>query len=45
VRGWRWLIVAPYRAASAARTLLRLLLRRRTPAAHAYASGLWDGVR
>lgn len=45
VRGWRWLVVGPYRAASAARILLRLLLCRRTRAAQAYAAGLWDGSR
>ncbi len=45
VRGWRWLIVAPYRAASAARTIVRLLAHRRPRAARAYLRGLLDGVR
>jgi len=45
VRGWRWLIVVPYRAGSAARTIMRLLAHRRPGAAWAYLRGLRDGVR
>ncbi len=45
VRGWRWLIVIPYRLSSAMRTTLRLLARRRLEALSAYWRGLWDGVR
>jgi hypothetical protein len=44
VRGWRWLIVLPYRAGSAIKTLLRLTLRHRPEAARAYGRGLRDGV-
>lgn len=45
VRGWRWLVVGPYRAGSAARTLARLLRHRRWAAARAYGRGLRDGAR
>jgi GT2 family glycosyltransferase len=44
VRGRRWLVVMPYRAASAVKTVLRLLLRGHWLSAVAYLHGLWDGV-
>jgi hypothetical protein len=44
-RGWRWLIVGPYRTASAFKTIARLLLKGRPDSAHAYAHGLWKGIR
>jgi hypothetical protein len=44
-RGWQWAIVLPYRIASAAKTLLRLLLNGRVSSAHAYCRGLFDGLR
>jgi GT2 family glycosyltransferase len=43
-RPWQWLAIAPYRAGSAARTLLRLLRKGRGPAARAYLRGLRDGL-
>lgn len=45
VRGARWLVVAPYRAGSACKTVLRLYLRGRSAAARAYLRGLRDGLR
>lgn len=42
---WQWLAIIPYRTASAARTLMRLLSHQRWAAARAYMRGLWDGVR
>ncbi len=45
VKGWNWMLVAPYRAMSAARTTLRLLRSGKRPAAVAYLRGLWDGAR
>ena len=45
VRGPRWLVVAPYRAASAVKTVLRLLARGRRASAWAYLRGLRDGLR
>lgn len=44
-RWWQWLLVGPYRTASALRTLLRLSRTRRFGAASAYLRGLWDGAR
>lgn len=44
VHGWRWLVVAPYRAGSAMRTSWRLLTRGRRDAFRAYWRGLWDGM-
>lgn len=44
VRGLRWLIVLPYRTGSAIKTVLRLVLRRRTESAWAYLCGLRDGL-
>lgn len=43
-RGWAWLVVGPYRSASALRTLLRLLRRRQPSAAAAHLRGLWHGT-
>jgi GT2 family glycosyltransferase len=43
-RGWRWLIIGPYRLGSAVKTTLRLLFRRRIKAAKAYWRGLQDGL-
>jgi len=45
IRGWRWLIVVPFRLGSAVKTTLRLLFRRRLPALSAYWRGLYDGLR
>jgi GT2 family glycosyltransferase len=45
VRGWRWLWVGPYRAASAIKTVARLVAGGRGAAARAYLRGLWEGVR
>jgi GT2 family glycosyltransferase len=45
VRGLRWCIVIPYRAGSALKTLLRLLVRGRRASALAYLRGLRDGLR
>ena len=45
VRGWRWLVVAPYRTVSAIKTVLRLLTKTRHEAAWAYLRGLSDGVK
>lgn len=45
VRGWRWLLVGPFRAGSAVKTLVRLLARGRPDAARAYLRGLRDGAR
>jgi hypothetical protein len=45
VRGWRWLLVIPYRSASAVRTTLRLLSQGRRDALRAYWRGLYDGWR
>lgn len=43
-RLWQLPAIIPYRTASAARTLLRLLRRRRPAAARAYLRGLWAGL-
>lgn len=45
VRGWRWLVVAPYRLGSALRTTLRLAKNRRYESIRAYWRGLRDGLR
>lgn len=44
-RPWQWPLIWPYRAGSAARTLLRLARARRLDAARAYLRGLRDGAR
>ncbi len=44
VRGWRWLLVAPYRSASALKTVVRLLRAGRATAARAYLRGLRHGL-
>jgi GT2 family glycosyltransferase len=44
IRGWRWLVVIPYRTASALKTVSRLLLHRRFDSARAYLRGLRDGL-
>lgn len=43
VHDWRWLIILPYRAASALKTSLRLLARRRWASCRAYWRGLYAG--
>ncbi|MGH2521890.1 MAG: glycosyltransferase family 2 protein [Anaerolineales bacterium] len=43
-RGWRWLVVGPYRFGSAIKTTLRLLARGRWEAIAAYWRGLRDGM-
>lgn len=45
VRGWRWLVVIPYRVGSAIKTILRLTWGRRWDALVAYLRGLRDGIR
>ncbi len=45
VRGWRWLIVVPYRLGSAVKTTLRLVRRKRFESISAYWRGLYDGWR
>ncbi|MBA3469591.1 MAG: glycosyltransferase family 2 protein [Herpetosiphonaceae bacterium] len=42
--GWRWWVVAPYRTASAVKTVLRLGRQRRWAAARAYLLGLYAGL-
>jgi GT2 family glycosyltransferase len=44
VRGWRWLIVLPYRLASAMKMSIRLMAGLRFAALRAYWAGLWDGL-
>lgn len=44
VRGWRWLIVGPYRFGSAVKTTFRLFIHRRFAAVQAYWRGLRDGL-
>jgi GT2 family glycosyltransferase len=44
VLGLRWLIVLPYRAGSAIKTVLRLIWRGRGQSARAYLRGLRDGL-
>ena len=44
VRGWRWLVVGPYRLGSAIKTTIRLLAHRRFAAIKAYWHGLYDGL-
>lgn len=44
VRGWRWLVVVPYRLGSAIKTMMRLLYQRRWESAVAYWRGLRDGL-
>lgn len=43
VRGWRWLVVVPYRLGSAVKTTVRLLRQGRRESASAYLRGLRDG--
>ncbi|MBN1273079.1 MAG: glycosyltransferase family 2 protein [Candidatus Aminicenantes bacterium] len=43
VRGFRWLIVLPYRAGSAIKTVLRLICEGKGLSARAYLRGLYDG--
>jgi len=43
VHGWRWLIVGPYRFASALKTSLRLARQKRFESIRAYWRGLRDG--
>ena len=45
IRGWRWLIVAPFRTASALRTSIRLVMTGRRQAMQSYWRGLRDGLR
>jgi GT2 family glycosyltransferase len=45
VRGWRWLIVGPYRFGSALKTTVRLAGARRFDSIRAYWRGLRDGLR
>lgn len=45
VRGWRWLIVVPYRMGSAVKMVLRLAGQRRWASITAYLRGLRDGLR
>jgi GT2 family glycosyltransferase len=45
VRGWKWLIVVPYRLGSALKTTLRLMRQGRTASVGAYWRGLRDGLR
>ena len=45
VRGWRWLVVIPYRLGSAVKTTIRLLYQGRRESALAYLRGLRDGLR
>lgn len=44
VRSWRWLIVGPYRTASAIRTSIRLLRQGRRDSLRSYWRGLRDGI-
>ncbi len=44
IRGWRWMIVIPYRFGSAVKTVLRLLYHRRAESAWSYVRGLRDGL-
>jgi GT2 family glycosyltransferase len=44
-RGWRMLIIAPYRLGSAVKTSLRLLSHRRGDSLRAYWRGLSDGLK
>jgi GT2 family glycosyltransferase len=43
VRGWRWLVVVPYRLGSAIKTTIRLLVQGRTDSVLSYWRGLRDG--
>ncbi len=45
VRGWKWLIVIPYRLGSAVKTTFRLIKRGRASSVGAYWRGLRDGWR
>jgi GT2 family glycosyltransferase len=45
IRGWRWLIVVPYRFGSAIKTTVRLLWQRRFSSVAAYWRGLRDGLK
>ena len=45
IRGWRWMIVAPYRFGSAIKTTARLLWQRRFQSVAAYWRGLRDGLK
>jgi GT2 family glycosyltransferase len=44
LRGWRWLIVVPYRVASAVKTVARLLVTGRSHSAWSYLRGLREGA-
>jgi GT2 family glycosyltransferase len=44
IRGWRWLIIIPYRAGSAVLWTLRLLCRGRFRSILAHWRGLFDGL-
>jgi GT2 family glycosyltransferase len=45
IRGWKWMIVVPYRLGSAVKTTIRLLWGGRHDSASAYWRGLRDGLR
>jgi len=45
VRGWRWLVVVPYRLGSALKTTWRLARQRRFDSIRAYWRGLRDGLQ
>ena len=45
VRGWHWLVVLPYRFASAVKTVFTLISHDCGPSARAYLHGLYDGLR
>jgi GT2 family glycosyltransferase len=44
VRGWRWLVVVPFRLGSAVKTMIRLLFKGYSASVGAYWRGLYDGV-
>ncbi|RMF43729.1 MAG: glycosyltransferase family 2 protein [Anaerolineae bacterium] len=44
VRGWRWLVVIPWRLGSASKTTLRLVSHGNFRAARYYWRGLWEGL-
>ena len=44
VQGWSWLIVAPYRTASALRTSIRLVMSGQSRAVQSYWRGIRDGL-
>jgi len=43
-RGWRWLLVFPWRLGSTIKTSLRLLSRGKSRAGRAYLRGSWEGL-